>query len=91
MYRISIDKEEIQSLELIGFSGEIHVIDEIGPEFDKAIRYLKRQKYIGFDTESRPCFSPGQPHSLYLRLNMRNTLRYTPYIMMSCRDVLVSC
>ena len=62
MYRISIDKEEIQSLELIGFSGEIHVIDEIGPEFDKAIRYLKRQKYIGFDTESRPCFSPGQPH-----------------------------
>lgn len=28
----------------------------------KAVAYLRRQKVIGFDTESRPCFSASQPH-----------------------------
>ena len=62
MYRISISPEEIDKLEPACFPGKIKVIDSLGLEFLKAVRYLKRQKIIGFDTESRPCFSPGQPH-----------------------------
>ena len=42
------------------FPGDIHVIDKPGLEFDKAVFYLRRQKVLGFDTESRPVFSPGQ-------------------------------
>ena len=61
-YKISISPEEIEHLEPTSFSGKIKVIDSLGFEFLKAISYLKRQRVIGFDTESRPCFSAGQPH-----------------------------
>lgn len=62
MYKISITPEEIDKLELASFPGKIKVIDSLGLDFLGAVRYLKRQKVLGFDTESRPCFSPDQPH-----------------------------
>ncbi|MCQ2148685.1 MAG: 3'-5' exonuclease domain-containing protein 2 [Bacteroidales bacterium] len=61
MYKISISPEEIESLDLGCFTGEIQVIDKEGEAFSKAIAYLRRQKIIGFDTESRPSFGPSQP------------------------------
>ncbi|MCR5003399.1 MAG: 3'-5' exonuclease domain-containing protein 2 [Bacteroidales bacterium] len=60
MYKISIGPEEIEKLPLTTFTGKIIVIDTEGPELTKAIAYLKRQKYIGFDTETKPTFSPEQ-------------------------------
>ena len=60
MFQMSISPEEIGALELASFPGEIVVIDTEGPAFDAAIRYLKRQKVLGFDTETRPTFSPDQ-------------------------------
>ena len=62
MYRISISPEEIEQLSPAAFPGTIEVIDSIGLDFFRAVRYLRRQSVIGFDTESRPCFSPNQPH-----------------------------
>ncbi len=62
MYKISISPEEIEKLEPASFPGKIKVVDSLGLEFLKAVRYLRKQKVLGFDTESRPCFSPGQPH-----------------------------
>lgn len=52
----------MEQLEPSSFPGKIKVIDNQGFEFLKAISYLRRQKVIGFDTESRPCFSANQPH-----------------------------
>ena len=60
MFQITISPEEIGRLELASFPGEIHVIDSLEEEFGKAITYLKHQKVIGFDTETRPTFSPDQ-------------------------------
>ena len=62
MYKVSISPEEIEKLEPASFPGKIKVIDSLGLEYLKAVRYLKKQKIVGFDTESRPSFSPGQPH-----------------------------
>ena len=62
MYQSSITPQEIDNLPLAAFEGKIHVIDKPGPELEHAVKYLRRQKVIGFDTESRPSFSPGQPH-----------------------------
>ena len=62
MYRISISAEEIEQLSPAAFPGRIEVIDSVGLDFFRAVRYLRRQSVIGFDTESRPCFSPNQPH-----------------------------
>ena len=60
MYQISISPEELSALELASFPGEIVVVDEDGPQMEQAVRYLRRQKVLGFDTETRPTFSPDQ-------------------------------
>lgn len=61
MYIESISSEELGELEYAAFPGKIHVIDSVGAEFNRAIAYLRSQKVIGFDTETRPCFGPNQP------------------------------
>lgn len=60
MFKPTITPEEIEALPLGCFPGEIHVIDAPGHEYRMAIAYLMRQRMIGFDTETRPTFSPGQ-------------------------------
>ena len=62
MYRISISPEEIEKYELAAFPGEIQVIDSEDEAYRAAISFLRRQKVLGFDTETRPVFSPDQPH-----------------------------
>ena len=61
MYISSISPEELQSLEYACFTGNVGVIDSVGAEFNRAVNYLRSQKVIGFDTETRPCFSQDQP------------------------------
>lgn len=61
MYIDSISPEELQNLEYAGFPGKISVIDAPGSEFNRAVNYLRSQKILGFDTETRPCFSADQP------------------------------
>ena len=51
----------MQSLEYACFTGNVGVIDSVGAEFNRAVNYLRSQKVIGFDTETRPCFSQDQP------------------------------
>ncbi len=51
----------MHNVEFCSFPGEIYVIEEADEDFRYAIRYLRRQKLLGFDTETRPCFSSSQP------------------------------
>ncbi len=62
MYRISIDTEGIEQLDPGYFTGEIQIIDSEGPDFEEAVTWLKKQAVLGFDTETRPSFSPGHHH-----------------------------
>ena len=61
MYSESVSPKEIEKLEYASFPGNIYVIDSVGAEFNRAVNYLRAQKIIGFDTETRPCFSLNQP------------------------------
>ena len=61
MYNESITPKEMENLEFASFPGKIYVIDSVGAEFNRAIAYLRSQKIIGFDTETRPTFSQDQP------------------------------
>ncbi len=67
-----IEPDEINSLPLTSFGGKIHLINTPG-EADAAVKLLKRSKYIGFDTETRPTFKKGSlnPVSL-LQLSTQN-------------------
>lgn len=60
MYKIKVTPEEIEQMPLGSFPGRIEVIDKPGVAYARAILYLMRQKVIGFDTETRPVFAPGQ-------------------------------
>lgn len=60
MFKISVTPEDIEKLPLGSFEGKIHVIDKPGLEYLKAVAYLKTRKIIGFDTETRPVFTPYQ-------------------------------
>lgn len=61
MYIEAITPKELEQLEYASFPGKIQVIDSVGADFNRAIAYLRSQKIIGFDTETRPCFSQNQP------------------------------
>ncbi|MBR4585934.1 MAG: 3'-5' exonuclease domain-containing protein 2 [Bacteroidales bacterium] len=63
MFKISIQSEEIEKMPLGAFPGTITVIEKTGFDFLKAVAYLRTQKIIGFDTETRPVFAPGQHHN----------------------------
>jgi len=62
MFKISVEPDEIEKMQMASFSGEIVVVDHFGRKFLQAVDYLKKQQIIGFDTESRPCFAPNQTH-----------------------------
>lgn len=62
MYKESILPEEIEAMETAVFPGTIHVISEPGKDLDSAIKYLRKQRFLGFDTETKPVFQPHQPH-----------------------------
>ena len=57
----SITKEAIAQLPLIKFGGPIHVVNNYEEMF-RAIKKLKKEGIIGFDTEKKPTFRKGQYH-----------------------------
>ena len=71
MFQETITPEEIDKLELAAFPGPIHVVSGPGAELDHAIEHLSRQRFIGFDTETKPVFQPHQPrnHTALLQLS----------------------
>jgi len=56
VYKSSISAEELEGMPVTGFDGEVAVIDSCGVDYDNAIRYLSKQKTLGFDTETKPSF-----------------------------------
>ena len=61
MFIESITPAELEKLDFASFPGKIIVIESVGAEFNRAIAYLRSQKVIGFDTATRPTFTPAQP------------------------------
>ena len=56
IFNPTISPEEIEKLKQAEFIGEIHVVDKLDYDYEAAIEYLRNQKIIGFDTETKPVF-----------------------------------
>ena len=56
IYRESISPEELERLPVAEFNGEITVVETLDNHYYDAIEYLKNQKILGFDTETKPSF-----------------------------------
>ena len=61
MYSPTITPEEIESYDLAVFPGRISVISSTGKDFKNAIKHLKEQRLLGFDTETKPVFQANAP------------------------------
>ncbi len=60
-----LSREFINSLPIMKFTGNISVIDDIDSA-EYAVDFLKNEKFIGFDTESRPAFKKGISYPISL-------------------------
>jgi ribonuclease D len=63
MFAENISSEEIEELELKAFEGPVSVLDTRDDDFADAVEYLEGQKAIGFDTETKPCFTHDGPRN----------------------------
>lgn len=97
-YSISITKQQVAELPTVEFPGAITLI-ETRADLDEAVRFLRTQKVVGFDTETKPSFRKGQvnkvsliqistaDHCYLIRLNktgFTESLRE----FMECRDLV---
>ncbi len=60
-----ISKEELNDLPVQGFEGEIIVL-EYPRDVKKIVPFLKKQKILGFDTETKPNFAKGKKNQVAL-------------------------
>jgi ribonuclease D len=61
-YPKSISKEEINELDVFVYEGEIiEIVTREGVR--RAAEFLKQQKVLGFDTETRPAFTRGESYT----------------------------
>ncbi|MFO7615968.1 MAG: 3'-5' exonuclease [Bacteroidales bacterium] len=65
MFASHIEPEQLRELPLKGFEGPVHVIETLG-EARAAVRRLAREKFLGFDTETKPSFSKGKNNPVSL-------------------------
>jgi len=61
----NISRDDLNALPLQAFKKEIHVIDSLD-KVEEAAEYLKKQKMLGFDTETKPSFQKGQKNKVAL-------------------------
>ncbi len=62
---VSIAKEQVAELPVVAFHGRITVVETIEDAM-KALAYLRRQKMVGLDTETKPSFKKGQINKVSL-------------------------
>jgi ribonuclease D len=56
---VKITKEEVNALPLKAYEGPVTIVDN-DEKLSVALKQLKRETVLGFDTESRPAFKKGQ-------------------------------
>ncbi|CBW25831.1 putative 3'-5' exonuclease [Halobacteriovorax marinus SJ] len=64
-FKKSIEKEEINKLEMLKFQGNIHLITD-DAEAIKIAKKLSSEEILGFDTETRPSFKKGENYDVAL-------------------------
>ncbi len=65
MHIVSIDKQTINEMPRVSFSGRIHIIEAIS-QVKSAVTALRTAPIAGFDTETRPSFHRGEHHNIAL-------------------------
>ncbi len=65
MFKDNITKDEVNELPLDWYKGKYTVITSTD-QLDEAFSKINKQKFVGFDTETKPTFKKGQYHAVAL-------------------------
>jgi ribonuclease D len=65
MVKLTISNEEINDMPLISFTGKVTLITEES-QCEAALKILKSEPILGFDTETRPAFKKGESYPVCL-------------------------
>lgn len=65
MFADTISNQEINNLELGRYEGDIILVDK-REDVAKVFNKIKKEKVVGFDTETKPAFKKGQVHDVSL-------------------------
>ena len=65
MYRKTISRDELNSLPINSFKGNIRVIEDL-EGINEVLPLIQKAKCLGFDTESRPSFRKGSNNRIAL-------------------------
>lgn len=71
-----ISNEELYRLPLFEFTGDVVVIDTT-KNITKYIEDILSEKYLGFDTETKPCFKKGKSNHYQVSLLQLSTAKAT--------------
>ncbi len=80
-FKENITKEELMTLPLRAFEGEIIVVDTFS-KLAECVEYLSKQTLLGFDTETKPCFTPRSKNNVAL-LQLSSATR--AYLIRTCK------
>jgi len=56
-----ISREEMIALPIRRYEGSVHVVADL-PDLQRAMRDILQEQVVGFDTETRPAFRPGESY-----------------------------
>lgn len=65
-FRESITKEEINELPVLEYSGRNIILVDSLHKLKSTIEVIKKEEYIGFDTETKPSFEKGKTNKVAL-------------------------
>lgn len=72
IFKSKISKEELNELPMQAFSGDLYLIDNEKDTYN-ILSHIKKEKVLGFDTETRPVFVKGRyNHVALLQLATEN-------------------
>jgi ribonuclease D len=56
-----LSREEVNDLPISRYEGEVRLV-ETAPELERAVAEWRDERAVGFDTETRPAFRPGESY-----------------------------
>ena len=65
IYRKTISRDELNSLPLNSFKGNIRVVEDL-EGINEVLPLIRKARYLGFDTETRPSFRKGPNNRIAL-------------------------
>jgi ribonuclease D len=83
-----LSRDEVNALEIRRYEGEVRLV-ETAQELERAAAAWRAEHIIGFDTETRPAFKPGESYPPALaQLATARTVYLLPLQRLDCSGVL---